>query len=1103
MAARNAGLNIMESNPVDLLAALDEYERTGKIAAEKYQADPKRQDIATEPKAPAYKVESYQGGFRVLDPQGKQYSWHTSKQAADDKAAGLNSGKIVPVVAPKAETKAETKPIEPQQTTRITAENAEMLANAQKLRKSAASLLEQAQADLNRDRRTNTARRARMAAGATDDAANREAFAKTMNNLADAMERGEVRYLKNVKSRPDLILFKNELTAARRRYARKNDLTYDQEQKIETTEDIIRVGAEFNRPHPYGDWFDHAARELEAIQGMKPAAAYIEKLGRGNRSRNVSLSDEAIGKILDIKKTIAKKGIKTPYQFARILETVEDYQKLRAAGIKSDFDLADALIEYRNLEAGKKQESQLVKAERELIGKKFEGFDFFPTPPALAERMAQELDIKPGMKVLEPSAGKGDLADAVKATQPEADVKVIEPLSDLREILTMKNHEVIDTNFENFETDQKFDRVIMNPPFSKNRDIRHVRKAYELLAPGGKMIAIMGNHSTFANDKESVEFRDWLDAVGGTSESLGQVFAGKDAFRQTGVNSQLVIIEKPAGVDTSSLSSTKTSDTIQPMGDTKNGVGRTEKPTAPEATGEHISYAGMIDPNDLAYREDQQNRTQGVSEAFPEGVGYFPIVTIRDGSKRKILDGHNRASVAKQRGDLVPVVDISVRAYNFLRGKGYSDMEIAFAALKETGETEAAEALNQQFHGSKIESNGTDAIYDLKEYSGDSFNQPTGQAKPGEAELSGQTVEAPPAASDLVKPEEKDFESATDYLKALTVWREKTGNLTAAEVKRRDRALRYADRAVKTGQKASGLFRQADKISERFYMGQPILVGHHSERGARAAQNRMWNKMDAAINEEKKADYYSQRAASAESNKSISSSDEDAVVKLKAKLESLSIQQDRMKQANKVVKASKLSDSEKITKLQEQGFSEAQAKKLLEEDFAGRVGFPDYALQNNNSEMSRLKKRIKELSVKQSQQTQKIEFDGGEIVDNVTENRLQIFFESKPDEVTREKLKSNGFKWAPSTGAWQMHRSIWANHKAESITGAKISAAQPIKTEEPIYSAEYLVAKYTAKAVKAGYNLLRNGLTKFADWARAMLKQFGSKIGKQLRSMYA
>jgi predicted RNA methylase len=939
-----------------------------------------------------YKVESYQGGFRVLDPEGKQYSWHTNRQAADDKAAGLNSGKTVPVIAPMAEVKTKTAPAETQSSTRITAENAEMLANAQKLRKSAASLLEQAQGDLNRDRQTNTARRARMAAGATDDALNREAFAKTMNNLADAMERGEAKYLKGVKSRADLQLIKQELTIALGRHARKNDMSYDWYKTKPITDAAIKDGAQFSRPQPYGNWFDSASKELEAIQGMKPAAAYIEKLGRGTRDRNISLNDEAIARIIAIKKSLTQKGVKIPYQFARILETIDSYQRLRSFGIKSDFDLADALIEYRNLSVNKKQESPLIKAERELVGKKFEGFDFFPTPPALAERMAQELDIKPGMTVLEPSAGKGDLADAVKAAQPEADVKVIEPLSDLREILTMKNHEVIDTNFENFETDQKFDRVIMNPPFSKNRDIKHVRKAYELLAPGGKMVAVMGNHFTFANDKESVEFRDWLDTVGGASENLGQAFAGKEAFRQTGVNSQLVTIEKPAE------------------------TGFKAEPGKIEVSGQTLETPSTA--SDLVRPKD-------------------PIQTIRDvyNSNSNFRRGQlNRAFIGRVTRALAPM------------GVDKWKIDLAVTNIKQRNARAGT--------GVMTWINDDNLIAELLK-AGDI-------KRPAAAVV--QTEDR--ARVDLVKPEEKDFASATDYLKALTAWREKTGNLTAVEVKRRDLALRFADRAAKTGQKASGLFRQADKISERFYMGQPILVGHHSERGARAAQNRMHNKMDAALKEEKKAEYYSQRAESVEKNKSISSADEDAIVKLKAKLESISSQQEQMKRANKVAKATKLSGEEKITKLQEQGFSEAEARKILEADYGGRVGFPAYVLQSNNAEMSRLKKRIEELSVKQSQQTQKIEFDGGEIVDNVAENRLQIFFDSKPDEATREKLKSNGFRWAPSAGAWQMHRSTWANRKAESITGAKIPAAQPAQAA-PVEDQSYTDQAEMGEPVKA------------------------------------
>ncbi|NCB40480.1 MAG: hypothetical protein EOM80_17100, partial [Erysipelotrichia bacterium] len=68
------------------------------------------------------------------------------------------------------------------------------------------------------------------------------------------------------------------------------------------------------------------------------------------------------------------------------------------------------------------------------------------------------------------------------------------------------------------------------------------------------------------------------------------------------------------------------------------------------------------------------------------------------------------------------------------------------------------------------------------------------------------------------------------------------------------------------------------------------------------------------------------------------------------------------------------------------------------------------------------------------------------------------------------------------------------------------------KTDKGIklYSVEYLVAKYAAAGVQKAASVIRegarmfaSGVTKFADWAKGMLKQFGSKIGKQLRSMYA
>lgn len=62
---------------------------------------------------------------------------------------------------------------------------------------------------------------------------------------------------------------------------------------------------------------------------------------------------------------------------------------------------------------------------------------------------------------------------------------------------------------------------------------------------------------------------------------------------------------------------------------------------------------------------------------------------------------------------------------------------------------------------------------------------------------------------------------------------------------------------------------------------------------------------------------------------------------------------------------------------------------------------------------------IAELTKKQETAYAGWEFDGGTVEANREDNRLQIFFEEKPDEKTRETLKENGFRWSPKAGAWQ------------------------------------------------------------------------------------
>lgn len=171
---------------------------------------------------------------------------------------------------------------------------------------------------------------------------------------------------------------------------------------------------------------------------------------------------------------------------------------------------------------------------------------FFPTPKAIVDRMLEEADIQAGMSVLEPSAGKGDIADAIRAAGVEP--VTVESNHTLAEILTAKGYEVSGSDF--LEHAGKYDRVIMNPPFENGMDIDHVRHAFDSLKPGGRVVAIMSEGSFGRSDKKATAFREWLDGIGGLSEKLDAgSFTGAKAFRQTGVSTRIVTIDlvaKPA-----------------------------------------------------------------------------------------------------------------------------------------------------------------------------------------------------------------------------------------------------------------------------------------------------------------------------------------------------------------------------------------------------------------------------------------------------------------------------------------------------------------------------------------------------------------------------
>ena len=129
---------------------------------------------------------------------------------------------------------------------------------------------------------------------------------------------------------------------------------------------------------------------------------------------------------------------------------------------------------------------------------------------------------------------------------------------------------------------------------------------------------------------------------------------------------------------------------------------------------EHL--ARSVDPESLTFRESDQSRLSQVRADFPDDY-YHPAVVIREADGgRSILDGHNRATVAAERGHELPIVGIPRAQYDALREAGFDDMEITHAVLSRAGERDAADSVHQQFPGASVEREGGKALDFLDEH---------------------------------------------------------------------------------------------------------------------------------------------------------------------------------------------------------------------------------------------------------------------------------------------------------------------------------------------------------------------------------------------------
>ena len=255
------------------------------------------------------------------------------------------------------------------------------------------------------------------------------------------------------------------------------------------------------------------------------------------------------------------------------------------------------------------------------------------------------------------------------------------------------------------------------------------------------------------------------------------------------------------------------------------------------------------------------------------------------------------------------------------------------------------------------------------------------------------------------------------------------------EERRQNRKDRYEELADKNRQQSEDRYDGARSIGSRIPMRQPILVGHHSERGHRAALKRIDNNMRKSIEHEGKARYYEDRAQTIENDRTIYSDDPEAIQKLKQRLSDLEEHQVWMKQINRLCRSKKLTDEQITEQLEDEyGLSPSGIHKLLNPQYSyEKRGFRSWQLSNNNANTRRIKERIAQLEKAETEETSEQIIGEVRLVDSVEHNRLQIFFPDKPSAEVRSQLKQQGFRWSRQQGCWQRHRSNTATYQAERI----------------------------------------------------------------------
>jgi predicted RNA methylase len=164
-------------------------------------------------------------------------------------------------------------------------------------------------------------------------------------------------------------------------------------------------------------------------------------------------------------------------------------------------------------------------------------FGFFPTPPDVVERLVEIADVRSHHHFCEPQAGHGNIACAFRDAEKVTCYELLPANIQKLRALGYDHWEIIQADFLAITPAPIYDRIVMNPPFAKQADIKHVTHAHKFLKPGGTLVSVMSAGVTFRTDRLTESFKQLIESSDGYIEDLPDC-----AFKSSGTMVRTVIV---------------------------------------------------------------------------------------------------------------------------------------------------------------------------------------------------------------------------------------------------------------------------------------------------------------------------------------------------------------------------------------------------------------------------------------------------------------------------------------------------------------------------------------------------------------------------------